>query len=526
MNISPDLDINLTDILGNHIALLGTTGQGKSTTAKVLIEEMLKADASIPICIIDRHNEYWPLAAIGNFLRVGLLGHGADLECDIEHVEALAQFSVEQNVSIILSLKQMMQSEARAYAARYLNALWTAISLREEPRPYVLFIEEAQVYAPQDGKSEAKDVLVEIAMMGRRMGVTMVVATQRASKIEKDVISQATTRFFHKAAFANDVSVYVDNTPEWTAAEVKKANASLAKGQAIVTINNERVQIAQMRRSSVYDAGATPGVNQVEKPKLRPVNRSLIKELRALLTEKAVPPAPDAEKSELHTRIVELEGTIHNKDIALEAYRIEAEQSADALDRAEGEIAQLRSQVEMLSLIKVSGGATMPADDLHVQNIHTGQIVTGGAAQAEMPAPRDNGIAIASEVEQRIAEQAAQREATLMSRTLKQEQRRFDTLLNDIWQQTSRAWLDAYTYLLIKEGEKLSLKQINSRLARSIDRQPRVLIDERLVKREGRGPTAVYWSDTREALRRRFPNLEADALYERILSMVSPKGKS
>lgn len=512
MNISPELDLNLTDILGNHIALLGTTGQGKSTTAKVLIEELLKADASIPICIIDRHNEYWPLAAIGNFLRVGLLSQGADLECDIEHVEALARFSVEQNVSIILSLKHMMQSEARTYAARFLNALWTAISLREEPRPYVLFIEEAQVYAPQDGKSEAKDVLVEIAMMGRRMGVTMVVATQRASKIEKDVISQATTRFFHKAAFANDVSVYVDNTPEWTAAEVKKANASLAKGQAIVTINNERVQIAQMRRSSVYDAGATPGVDQVEKPKLRPVNRSLIKELRALLTEKAAPPAPDAEKQRL---------LAENADLTAQKTEL-----ADALEQARAQIGELRSQVEMLSLIKVSGGATIPADDLHVQNIHTAQIVTGGAVQAELPKTRDNGIAIASEVEQRISEQAAQREATLMSRTLKQEQRRFDALLNDIWQHTSRAWLDAYTYLLIKEGEKLSLKQINSRLARSIDRPPKVLIDERLVKREGRGPRAAYWSDTREALRKRFPNLDADVLYERILSMVSPKGKS
>ena len=51
LSISSDLDLELEDIIGQCIAILGIRGSGKSNTAGVIFEELLRNN--YPLSIID-----------------------------------------------------------------------------------------------------------------------------------------------------------------------------------------------------------------------------------------------------------------------------------------------------------------------------------------------------------------------------------------------------------------------------------------------------------------------------------------
>jgi len=50
--------VDLNQILGRHLAVLGTTGSGKSYFVKLLLKELSKTDSKIVIHIVDPHGEY------------------------------------------------------------------------------------------------------------------------------------------------------------------------------------------------------------------------------------------------------------------------------------------------------------------------------------------------------------------------------------------------------------------------------------------------------------------------------------
>lgn len=63
-NFKISIKFNYNKLLNNHIAVIGTTGSGKSYTNGVIVEEVLKKE--IPIVIIDPHGEYHSFLALNN----------------------------------------------------------------------------------------------------------------------------------------------------------------------------------------------------------------------------------------------------------------------------------------------------------------------------------------------------------------------------------------------------------------------------------------------------------------------------
>ena len=59
LNISQDLTLGLEDIIGQCVAILGIRGSGKSNTAGVIFEELLRNN--YPLSIIDIDGEYFGL---------------------------------------------------------------------------------------------------------------------------------------------------------------------------------------------------------------------------------------------------------------------------------------------------------------------------------------------------------------------------------------------------------------------------------------------------------------------------------
>ncbi len=88
------------------------------------------------------------------------------------------------------------------------NRLCTALfELRkmEEIPPMMLVMEEAHNFCPQQGKAASSQILRTIASEGRKFGLGLLVVTQRAAKVDKNVLSQCNTQVILKVTNPNDL---------------------------------------------------------------------------------------------------------------------------------------------------------------------------------------------------------------------------------------------------------------------------------------------------------------------------------
>ncbi|HJM89734.1 MAG TPA: ATP-binding protein [Dehalococcoidia bacterium] len=95
---------------------------------------------------------------------------------DIHRLHDRAQRFV---VGVVLS-EQMEDREARAGSDR--------------PPPLFVVVDELNKYAPRDGRSPIKELLLDIAERGRSLGVIMIGAQQTASEVETRVVGQSAFR--------------------------------------------------------------------------------------------------------------------------------------------------------------------------------------------------------------------------------------------------------------------------------------------------------------------------------------------
>lgn len=484
MNIDVNGALKLTtpDIIGQRIGVLGTSGTGKSNTTKVLAEELASSAQPIPMSIIDHYGEYWPLKEIGQFLVVGR-GEHADLDCDIEHLPQLARFSVEHGVSVIISPKHLHRRDFIEYAEIYLSALWEHITAQVHKRPYFLLVEEAHELAPERGKSEAKEVLISFAKLGRKQGCGLIVATQRPAAISKDVITQTSLLFLHNVTYPKDKAVYKDIVP-LPPKEVEGINQGLQVGHAMVVRDGRTVSLHTIRKIRIFDAGKTPTFDEVTLPPLRPVDASMLADIRQRL---AAPPDEATQIDTLRRRISELE----------QANLSQAAEIADL--RAENDRLKTTPQVFTPVHLKEPNGTTPLA------------------SQLAMPVP-------APITEAAILDRAADRAQQLSASAHKRQQQAFDNLVGVVDRKTPAAWKEAFAFLSLRDGERMTIHRLARDLSFNAEtlykNQPHVMLDELLLQRAGKTTQTEYWSTTRATLAERFPLLDVEVMLDRLLTLA------
>jgi DNA helicase HerA-like ATPase len=200
LNISVDLTLDLEDLIGQCVAILGIRGSGKSNTAGVLFEELLKYN--YPLSVVDIDGEYFGLKERFEVLVVGQ-GEGVEIEVDVDCAKEIAEISMEKNVPIVLDLSGFLSEDRNDFLKEYLSALWSlAGKLR---RPYIVGIEEAHEFIPQGVKTELKELIARVALRGRKRGLGAVIISQRSAKVDKDVLSQAGMLFLHRVVHEGQI---------------------------------------------------------------------------------------------------------------------------------------------------------------------------------------------------------------------------------------------------------------------------------------------------------------------------------
>ncbi|HHR85079.1 MAG TPA: DUF87 domain-containing protein [Candidatus Acetothermia bacterium] len=269
LSISSDLELDLEDIIGQCIAILGIRGSGKSNTAGVIFEELLRNN--YPLSIIDIDGEYFGLKEKYEVLVVGR-GEGVEIEVDENCAQEIAQISMEKNVPVVVDLSGFLSDERTAFLQEYLTALWNlAGKLRH---PYIIGIEEAHEFIPQGVKTELKELIARVALRGRKRGLGAIVISQRSAKVDKDVLSQAGMLFLHRVVHEVDMRVYSELLP-WRKAETKEIVTALSTGECVY-LNGDNVIPIYVRERETFHAGFTPSLEVVVTPELKQVSQAII----------------------------------------------------------------------------------------------------------------------------------------------------------------------------------------------------------------------------------------------------------
>lgn len=266
LDIYNRLDFKPEDFIGECVSVLGRRGGGKTNTAARLYEAL---HSHMPATIVDIDGDYWGLRKqLPNIILAGMLPR-ADLMLDIEKAPALANYSLNKGVSVILDFDGYDNDGVRdeEWVADYLHtyclALWRAMSRKRTP--YMVMVEEAHEFVPQTGgHAKLKRLMRKMALRGRKRGLSMLFTSQRFANVSKDVLSQSGILFLHHATIPNDQEVYAGLLGR-KVSEIQKLMKGMANGSGqnygLLVFDQKKLVTTQMRLRETYHSGFTPGFN-------------------------------------------------------------------------------------------------------------------------------------------------------------------------------------------------------------------------------------------------------------------------
>ncbi|WP_256301257.1 helicase HerA domain-containing protein [Haloarchaeobius salinus] len=313
------VEVPVVELLTGRGFVTGKSGSGKSNSASVIAEELL--EAGFPLLIVDTDGEYYGLKE-----EYELLHAGADEECDIqiapEHAERMANLALEENVPIILDVSGYLD-EGQANELILETAKHLFAKEKKLKKPFLLVVEEVHEYIPEGGgMDETGKMLIKIGKRGRKHGLGIVGISQRPADVKKDFITQANWLVWHRLTWENDTNV----VGRILGSEYEARVTDLDAGQAFMMSDwaEQEVETVQFRRKRTFDAGATPGLDDFERPELKSVSDSLVDDLEEI----------SEEKSRRESRILELEAEVEKKEQRIETLEEELERAKDISNAA------------------------------------------------------------------------------------------------------------------------------------------------------------------------------------------------
>lgn len=265
----------IIEVLTGRGFITGKSGSGKSNTAGVVAEELLESGYNL--LIVDTEGEYFGLKEEYELLHVGADDY-ADVEVDVDQAESIAEIAIKKNMPVVLDVSGYFSAEeARELITAVLKHVY---HLEQEARkPFLIMVEEMQEYLPQrGGGTELAELLERIAKRGRKRGLGICGMSQRPSSVDKDFITQCDWMVWHRLTWDTDLNVVRNILGSERANSIQDFDA----GEAILMTDwDDTVERVQFKRKRTHDAGATPGLEQYERPDLTTVGGELLNELEA-----------------------------------------------------------------------------------------------------------------------------------------------------------------------------------------------------------------------------------------------------
>jgi hypothetical protein len=306
------------DFVTQTQAILAKRGVGKSYTASVEAEEMLKAGQQV--VVIDPTGAWWGLKSSADgkhpgFSIVVFGGEHADVPLEETAGEIIATAIVENRFSAILDLSLFRKGQIGRFMPGFLETLY-----RINREAMHLIVDEADAMAPQRPFGEEARMLgamEDVVRRGRKRGIGCTLITQRPAVLNKNVLTQCEILCAMRLIHPKDI----DAIGDWVAVHGDPGKAktmieslpSLPIGTAWFWAPGwgdifTRVKI---RRRETFDSSATPevGKSAIKPTVLAPVDiRKLGSQIQATVQK-----VQENDPKQLRRRIADLERQLVSK---------------------------------------------------------------------------------------------------------------------------------------------------------------------------------------------------------------------
>lgn len=201
-----DLSINLNQIFALNLqadrwqtqglrgVIAAQSGGGKTNLCAVIYEELHRLH--IPFVIVDPMDDFRSLRELGHVTVISRSGGDVELTYPAQDWCDVAIRRLSKNHSVVVDLSGLGATSDKRVAYTWLarRLLGYQQKIRQ---PMFLGIEEAHIFAPAKRSQDADSLYAtaDIARLGRRNGINLIMSSQRPRDLEADVRSQCNLHF-------------------------------------------------------------------------------------------------------------------------------------------------------------------------------------------------------------------------------------------------------------------------------------------------------------------------------------------
>ncbi len=197
------IKIDLDSLMTGRMLIQANSGAGKSQTLRKLLEE---THGKVQHIVVDPDGEFSTLRK--HFDYIICAPKGGDVVATPQTAVVLARTLLELRVSAIVDLSELKAHERVLFVRRFFESLMDAP--KKLWHPVLVALDEAHIFCPEKGKAESANAVIDMACRGRKRGFCLVAATQRLSKLHKDVAAELLNKLIGRTSLDIDVKRAAD----------------------------------------------------------------------------------------------------------------------------------------------------------------------------------------------------------------------------------------------------------------------------------------------------------------------------
>src|SRR3990167_6853883 len=182
IKLNSEIEMDLTKLIESKLLVQANSGGGKSWLLRRILEQ---SHGKVQQIILDPEGEFGTLREKYEYI---LCGKGQDAPAEPRSAAMLAIRLLETGVSAVIDLYELHPQERKHFVKLFLEAMIN--SPKNLWHPVMVVLDEAHVFVPEKGESEAAAAVIGFTSLGRKRGFGAVLATQRISKLAKDAAAE------------------------------------------------------------------------------------------------------------------------------------------------------------------------------------------------------------------------------------------------------------------------------------------------------------------------------------------------
>lgn len=188
---------NLARLIETRLLIQANSGGGKSFLIRKILEETHGKAQQI---VFDMEGEFATLREKFDYI---LAGKGGDIPADPKSAELLARKVLELGTSIIIDLYELKAPERHRFIRLFLDAMINAP--KELWHEVIVVVDEAHIFCPEKGHSEAMGSVIDLCSRGRKRGYCAILASQRIAKLHKDAAAECLNKLVGRTSLDIDM---------------------------------------------------------------------------------------------------------------------------------------------------------------------------------------------------------------------------------------------------------------------------------------------------------------------------------